>query len=129
MAYIGPEDTAELKSLFAGLTRPVTLHLATEDLELRLLVDELAATSEQVSVDKLEQPAFGLTATPGIALTSESARGHLLFYGLPVGYEMATIVSTIVDLGSSESLVAPATQQALDQLPQDVHIQVFSTPT
>jgi alkyl hydroperoxide reductase subunit AhpF len=137
MALLHEDDVKELGEIFSKLERPVTLHVVTDEAELSTLIDEVAATSGgKIVVETLDAEkdsarvaALGILRHPAIALTAEGAKGKLIHYGLPIGYEMATLVAVITDLGTTPPPLSPATTQVLDALAQDVHIQVFSTPT
>ncbi len=143
MAHLRGEDVAQLNGIFKELVHEVTLHLATDELEYRLLMEEIVATSGgKVKLVKLtpgdaaddaEIARLRIARTPGMALTSQLGKGTLGFYGHPMGYEMATLIAAIVDLGGAghddeHPLISPSAQQQLDALTQDLRLQVFSTP-
>jgi len=48
---------------------------------------------------------------------------------MPSGYEFSTLIEDIIDLGTGTIPLAPATKDALAQLAEPVHIQVFVTPS
>ncbi len=138
MGFLADEDTGALREIFGNLVEPVTVQLATDDTELKdLMADVCAAGGGKVSLVILEPgrddekiQAAAIERQPGMALSSANARGKLRFYGRPFGYEMATLVAAIADLGAPPGTppVSPAAQAALDATSKDVHIQVFSTP-
>jgi hypothetical protein len=138
MGFLADEDTQALREMFGGMAEPVTVHLVTDDTELKdLMADVCAAGGDKVSLVLLDPTAdaermreLGIERHPGMALSSANSRGKLHFYGHPFGYEMATLVAAITDLGSpaGSPAVSPTAQAALDAMDQDVHIQVFSTP-
>ena len=51
------------------------------------------------------------------------------FFGLPSGYEFASLIEDIIDVGAGSSDLPADTVEALRGLQKDVHIQVFVTPT
>ena len=57
-----------------------------------------------------------------------ASKGTLRYFGLPAGYEMSTLVATLMDLGSGEPMVPSEVAVELDKLTAPVHIQVFVTP-
>jgi alkyl hydroperoxide reductase subunit AhpF len=140
MAFFSADDTKELSEIFGGLTRDVQIALVTDEAELIALIDELAAAAPagRIAVEKIGESgdpdrlrALGVARTPAMALSSAGASGKLLFYGHPVGYEMATFVAALLDLGAAPGAAPPLaaeTQAVLGALAKDVHIQVFSTP-
>jgi alkyl hydroperoxide reductase subunit AhpF len=135
MGFLGDEDVEQLKEIFGRLEREVKISLVTEEKELGELLGEMAATSEGklvVSVVGAEEgkEKYGIDKVPGMALQGEGVKGRLYFYGHPVGYEMATLIAAILDLGGAtqDVALAEATQKRLAAVGTDVHIQVFSTP-
>ena len=55
--------------------------------------------------------------------------GLVRFFGLPSGYEFATLMDDLVDVSRGRTLLSDATRQALAALPGPLHLQVFVTPT
>ena len=55
--------------------------------------------------------------------------GAIRFLGLPAGYEFSTLVADIVDVSTGNIALSEATQEELRGLEQDLHLQVFVTPT
>ena len=51
------------------------------------------------------------------------------FYGIPAGYEFASLIGDILDVSSGDSGLAPETKAALADLKEPLHLQVFTTPT
>jgi hypothetical protein len=125
--------------------------------ETQQLVEELAALSPKLHLaihnPRLEPELaqrYRIERTPALLLRAgrpaerrdgqgpEPARGpearqaeHGLvrFFGLPAGYEFATLVEDIIDLSRRRTRLTDATRQALAQLPAPLHLQVFVTPT
>jgi alkyl hydroperoxide reductase subunit AhpF len=126
VAFLRPEDVKDLDEVFSNLTRTVTLRVAADEEEYHQLIGEVAACGHGKIVVLRDEKT---ERKPSIALSSETAKGRLAHAGLPVGYEMATLVAAIVDLGAEGPLLGEATLAELANLKNDVHIQVFSTPT
>ncbi|HEX2034128.1 MAG TPA: hypothetical protein VHS99_08075 [Chloroflexota bacterium] len=63
------------------------------------------------------------------APTQTFGRGLVRFFGLPAGYEFATLIDDIVDLSRRRTRLSEETRQALATLPGALHLQVFVTPT
>ncbi len=57
------------------------------------------------------------------------SHGALRFLGMPAGYEFSTLVADIVDVSTGRLALSEATQNELRALEQDLHLQVFVTPT
>jgi alkyl hydroperoxide reductase subunit AhpF len=129
VGFLRQDDLAELQRIFGSLSEDVRVVLVTDDLDLRLLVDEVAAASGgRITVEKKSEADGG--PGPRMELSSPLAKGKLYFLGLPVGYEMATFVGALAALGGGLSgpLVSPEAQAKLDALEKDVTLEVFSTP-
>ncbi len=61
--------------------------------------------------------------------TEAPAPGAVRFLGLPAGYEFSTLIADIVDASTGQLALSEATQDELRALDQDLHLQVFVTPT
>jgi hypothetical protein len=55
--------------------------------------------------------------------------GSVRFFGLPSGYEFATILEDIVDVSRRQTRLSPATRERLAGLTGALHLRVFVTPT
>jgi alkyl hydroperoxide reductase subunit AhpF len=155
MALLGDEDTKYLRESFAELRSDVSLTVvvrersrlvlpgaddgggAAEDAsaEVKQIVDEVAATSPRVRVTHVDAAADADRARtlagehlPAIVFGGAQSKGTLRYFGLPAGYEMSTLIATLMDLGSGEPMVPPEVTVELDKLTAPVHIQVFVTP-
>ncbi len=133
------------------LTRPTSkLYIPGQPLcatcaEAEPFVRELAALSDHLQVvvhDVQAEPAaaerYGVDGqlpailVEPVSATDEPAQpsvGALRFLGLPAGYEFSTLVADIVDVSNRTIALSEATQQELRELDQDLHLQVFVTPT
>jgi alkyl hydroperoxide reductase subunit AhpF len=150
MALLGDDDVEYLKEQFARLTRDVTLTIVSREpssllvpgaatdatAELRQIVTELAAISPRIRVVTVDATAEAERARelvgerlPALVFQADRSRGRLRYYGLPAGYEMSTVVSTILDLGSDEEPLPADVAQRMDALAHDVRVQVFVTPS
>jgi glutaredoxin-like protein len=99
------------------------------------LVDEVAATSELVTVEQFEihkdaehARALEIQRAPVIAILGERDYG-LRFYGIPSGYEFSTLLHAIQRASSGTSELDSATKSFLSGLDKPVDYQVFVTPT
>lgn len=144
MALIDAKNAAAvLKELDAALARPVTLALfvAAQDCEYcdvtRELLTELSDLHPrlQLRVYDMEADAgraaeLGVDKAPAIVVLGgeEQADYRIRYYGLPSGYEFATLLEAIRIVGSGESSLQPATRTFLEELRQPLHLQVFVTP-
>jgi len=65
---------------------------------------------------------------PAVILEGKNA-GRVRFFGLPAGYEFATLVEDLVDVSRGETALAGETRRQLAGLPAPVLIRVLVTPT
>jgi len=152
MALLRDEDVAQLRELFANeLTGDVTLvHYTQMPSKLVVpgaipcpsckdtadLLDELAATSDRISLEVHDFAAetaaaseHGVEKIPATIVNGAGASGHVRLFGLPSGYEFGTLVEDIIDVGSARHDLSETTVETARSLEDDVHIQVFVTPT
>jgi glutaredoxin-like protein len=141
MGFLNQRIKDDLAGAFRDLKRDVTLKFFTQDVECRFcretreLLDELGGVSEKVKVEVHDfvrdaelAKALGITRIPGIAVCGERDFG-IRFYGIPSGYEFASLVEAVRLAANGEVKLSPAGKAFLDGLDADVHLQVFVTPT
>jgi hypothetical protein len=112
---------------------PFVRELAALSDKLEVVVHDVQAepaVAEQYAVDSelpiiLVEPVPEADSEAGASATS----GAIRFLGLPAGYEFSTLVADIVDVSSGTVALSEATQAELRGLDQDLHLQVFVTPT
>ena len=51
------------------------------------------------------------------------------YFGIPAGYEFSTLVEDLIDVYKCTTNLSDKTREALATVDQDLHIQVFVTPT
>jgi glutaredoxin-like protein len=145
MSLINEQDAAAIREqLAAGLTRPVQLALfvSTQSCEycaltrelaealcalhddLTLAVYDLQADAERAALLRVDK-APALVVLGGPAHIDYGVR----FYGIPSGYEFASLLEAIRMVGSDSVELQPATRAFLAELSAPVHLQVFVTPS
>ncbi|HSJ54068.1 MAG TPA: thioredoxin family protein [Anaerolineae bacterium] len=147
MALISAKDAEHLRNEFeAELVSPVKILMFTQTVECqfcsetRQIVEEVAALSDKIEAviynfvsDKAVADLYGIDKIPAIAiLRSENGTDTdygIRFYGIPSGYEFTSIVEDIMDVSKGESGLQPKSKQAVAELTEPVHFQVFVTPT
>jgi alkyl hydroperoxide reductase subunit AhpF len=156
MPLLADDDTQYLRDSFADLRSDVTLTVVARErsrlvlpgaaddeaaagdtsAEVRQIVGEVAATSARLKVTHVDAAADADRArelagehTPAIVFGGASAKGKLRYFGLPAGYEMSTLIATIMDIGSGEAMVPSEVADELAKLTRPVHIQVYVTPS
>ena len=149
-SLISEQDKTQLRRTFRkDLKRQVQLRLFTQKQSLltipgrecpycpqtELLMEELAGLTPKIALETVDfygQPDIareqGVTRIPAIVLSADET-ARVKFYGAPLGYEMATIVEDIKTISRGVSPLSMDSRKKLRQLNQDVHIQVFVTPT
>lgn len=151
MPMISSQDQEYIRGVFAEkLTGDVTIELFTQKRspllvpgreeceyceETAQLLDEVAALSDRITLavhDVKATPEVmaeqGVERVPTIIFRGAN-QGTLRFYGIPAGNEFRNLIDTIVDVGNGESHLSDETRATLAQLDQDLHVQVFVTPT
>ena len=126
--------------------------------QARQLMEELVALSPQLHLDVynprgepdlarehgvertpalLIRPWRGAEAQTGRTGQTRAARGargrrlsaRVRFFGLPSGYEFATVLEDMIDVSRRQTRLSDATRERLATLPAPLHLQVFVTPT
>jgi glutaredoxin len=150
MGFLSERDADYLRRLFAErLTDPVTVKLFTRESKLllpgvrdcptcrdtRLILEELAGLSENIRLevhDVFAEPELARQAeifdVPAVIIEGKNA-GRVRFFGLPAGYEFATLVEDLVDVSRGETALAGETRRQLAGLLSPVLIRVLVTPT
>jgi len=153
MPLLNPRDQDYLRGRFAEeLENPVKLVHFTQNTavsqlvipgrenclycrETRELLEEIAGLSDklelevhELSAGSAEAAAQGVSRVPA-TLIQGTNKGRVRYFGIPAGRELPSFIDTLVDVSKGEVGLAPETQEALAALDQDIHIQVFFTPT
>jgi len=150
MPLISPEDRRTLETLFAQeLQDDVTIIYFTQHesvmtvrgqecatcKDTRELLEEVTAISEKLHLhvkdfvrDEQEAQRLGITHIPAFILQGH-ARGTVRYFGIPAGYEFSTLIEDLLDVSKRTTTLNEKTREALSKVDQDLHIQVFVTPT
>ena len=150
MALISPEDQATLKTMFdQELDKDVTITYFTQResvlivpsqecaycKETRELLEEVTDLSDKLHLtvkdfvrDEQEAQELGITRIPAFVIEGQS-KGRVRYFGIPAGYEFSTLIEDLIDVSKGQTNLNEKTREVLSQVDQDVHIQVFVTPT
>jgi alkyl hydroperoxide reductase subunit AhpF len=150
MAIISPEDRQSLQMLFekelqddvniAYFTqRESVLSIPGQESstckETRELLEELTGTSDKLHLtvkdfvrDEQEAQSLGITRIPAFILQGHT-KGAVRYFGMPAGYEFSTLVEDLIDVSKGTTRLSEKTRESLATVEQDLHIQVFVTPT
>lgn len=146
MALLSEKDAQQVQSVFAEkMKNPVRLLVFTREEncqycdETRQIVEEVAGLSDLITVDiqSIDDDngmahALGIDKAPAIAVQTggDDAQDYgIRYYGIPSGYEFSSVIEDVVMVSSGDSGLNAETRQALAELEEDVHFQVFVTPT
>ena len=78
--------------------------------------------------DEQEAQSLGITHIPAFILQGHT-RGAVRYFGIPAGYEFSTLIEDLIDVSKGTTNLSDKTREALATVDQDIHIQVFVTPT
>jgi glutaredoxin-like protein len=80
--------------------------------------------------DKAGADALGVDKIPAIAVLGGDGSDHgLRLYGIPAGYEFASLLGALDLVARGDSGLAPASRQKLKAVSRPLALQVFVTPT
>jgi glutaredoxin-like protein len=135
------KDRQAIQKRFEELDKPVRLVNFTQELECqycretRTLLEEVAALSDKLTLevfnfqtDREQRDAYQIDKIPATVILGEEDQG-IRYYGIPSGYEFATLLETILMLSKGESGLAPETRKRLQELKDPLHLEVYVTPT
>lgn len=144
MPLLSDQDRKFLQDhLKQHMVSPVKLLYFTQTLacqfckETEDILRELADLSEAITLevknfvtDKEVAEAYGIDKIPATVILGDGDKDYgLRFFGIPSGYEFTSLVEDVVDVSRGKTELSSETLQALERLPEAVHIQVFVTPT
>jgi glutaredoxin-like protein len=128
--------------LLAGLVNPVKMVVFTQEFEcqycadVRMLAEELAELADgrlKLTVYDFEKDSeaadrYRVDKIPALLLHGEKEYG-VRFFGIPSGYEFATLLEDIINVSRGVTRLSESTKAKLRAIKEPVHIQVFVTPT
>jgi alkyl hydroperoxide reductase subunit AhpF len=141
MGLLRDEDVAEIRSRLEPMTGPVRLVHFTQELNLeygletRQMLEELTRISDKLALetynyllDKDRVAEYAVDKVPATVIRNGKDYG-IRFFGLPAGYEFATLLDAILAVSAGDSGLQPQSRARLAQLTDPLHLQVFATPT
>ena len=141
MAILKNRDKKAVEKQFAKLQEPVKLIYFTQEIECqyceqtRELLQEVAELSDKLSLtvydfvkDKEKALHYNIDKIPATIVEGKKDHG-IRFFGVPSGYEFATLLESIIDVSIGESGLSEKTKTLLKPINTPIHIQVFVTPT
>ena len=142
MGLIPEEHKRHLQEeLEEKLEKPVKIVMFTQEIECpycaqtRSLIEELAALNDKIRVEVYDFVAgsekvkeCGVDKVPAIAIIGEKDYG-IRFYGLPYGYELQTLLESVISVSRGKTDVSEKTKEKLKEIATPIRIQVFVTLT
>lgn len=141
MSIIQDSDRIEIQKRLAEMDKPVKIINFTQEFECqycretRQLMEELSSLSDKLSLevydfvkDKNKADELEVDKIPATVLIGDKDSG-VRFFGIPAGYEFATILDDVIMVSKGDSGLSENARQKLAALTQALHIQVFVTPT
>ena len=145
MSLLNDEIRKQVQDEFAALSKPVKLVVFTQKMECqyctetRELIEEIAELSDKLNVDVYDfvddeevVAQYGIDKIPAVAIVADGddAKDYgIRLYGIPSGYEFSTLIEDVLMVSSRESGLSADTKALLAELSDDLHLQVFVTPT
>ncbi len=149
MSLLNAEVQKQVRDAFADLSTPVKLVVFTQGAdgalecemcgEARQLAEEVGLLSDKIAVevrdfvaDEALAQSLGVDKIPAMALLRDGPEPRdygIRFYGIPSGYEFASLIESIRMVSRGESSLSAETRKQLARLTKPVHIQVYITPT
>lgn len=141
MPLLQEKARVEAKKFLDRMDRPVKIINFTQKFECdscqetRELMEELAALYGKLSVEvhdfvenKDQVAKYNIDKIPATVLLGDKDYG-IRFYGIPSGYEFATLLEDLVMVSKRDSGLSDDSRQKLAALTAPLHLQVFTTPT
>ena len=140
--FLDQQAQAEIKKRFAELVNPVRIINFTQAIECqycketRQILEELTALSDKIILevynfvnDKDIVEQYHIDKIPATVIASPDKDYGIRYYGIPSGYEFASILEDIELISTGKHELSDETIERLKTITQPVHIQVFVTPT
>jgi glutaredoxin-like protein len=141
MALIQDREKAKVREILDRMDQAVRIVNFTQELECqycretRQLLEEVASLSDKLALevynfltDKGKADEYKVDKIPATVLLGERDHG-LRFYGIPAGYEFATLLEDIVMVSQGDSGLSPASREKLRAVADPLHLEVYVTPT
>jgi glutaredoxin-like protein len=145
MTLLDEKTRKDIKVLLEDLAGPVKMIVFTQEFECqycretRELIEEIGALSDLIGVEVLDFQENGdraeelnIDKIPAIAILGNDNRDYgVRYYGIPSGYEFSSLIHDIKAVAAGPDAVPldSDTLAFLENLEQDMHLQVFVTPT
>jgi glutaredoxin-like protein len=135
-----PADEIEIKKRLSEMTHDVKITLFTASLncetcpETESLLKALADLSPQIKleilnpyVDRERAEQYKVDKVPSLIIEGDRDYG-IRYYGMPGGYEFASLLEAITAVGKRESGLSEASKEKIHSLTEPMNLKVFVTP-
>ena len=99
------------------------------------LLEEVSSLSSRIHLEVVdfykqrdEASAIGINKIPALVIR-KGKNSNVRFYGMPSGLEFVLLLDSIIAASNQRSSLQLETRRKLRALDEDVHIQIFVTPT
>ena len=141
MSMLKEQDKKAIRERLAQLKGNVRIINFTQELECefckdtRELLKDVSELSNKISFesydfvnDKEKVQEFNIDKIPATIVMGEKDYG-IRFYGIPAGYEFASLLEAIEMVGNGQSTLSPKSIAKIKDVKKPVRLQVFVTPT
>lgn len=147
MAILSENDRKEISNRLEQMLNPVRIIFfnqvladcqycqLTKDLliEVASLSDNISFQEYNFAIDKDKAELYEIDKIPGTVLCGVNEQDEAIDYGIklfgiPSGYEFASLLEGIMMISSGESGLIPKLKEKLKNIKEKIHIQVFITP-
>jgi glutaredoxin-like protein len=135
-----PEEEIQIKERLAEVTQDVKIILFSQSLncetcpEMERMIRALAGLSDQLKleeynpfIDREKAEKYGIERVPALVLEGDRDYG-IRFFGIPGGYEFASLLEDIVSIGKRQSGLSDASRLKIQALTEPLNLKVFVTP-
>lgn len=145
MALLKEQDQQHLRKEFAALQAPVKLIVFTQSFECqyctetRMIAEEVATLSDLITVEVYDFEThqeiveqYNIDKIPAMVVMrggDEPKDYGIRFYGIPSGYEFSSVIEDIMMVSRGDSGLSDEVRAWAAALTEEVHMQVFVTPT
>ena len=140
--FIDEKLRHEISKQLSVLNKEVKLVMFIQELECmycretRTLLEELVETSDKLKlevynfvIDKDKAELYGVDKIPAIVMLEGDKDFGIRYYGIPSGYEFASLLEDIKMVGTGDVDLSEDIIERVKLIDKDVHLQVYVTPT
>jgi alkyl hydroperoxide reductase subunit F len=122
---LDPALTSQLSTHLAKITRPVVLASSLDDspksAELASLLDEIAALSDQITIDRRDDD----DRRPSFAIERAGTDISVRFAGIPMGHEFTSLVLALLQVGGHPSTASVELIEQIQSLDAEYAFETY----